>query len=110
MTPSQRAVEAAASDLGVCLGNSGIFLARNTLEKMATSILTAALAVDGLCLVAKTDLLIVLGAAEMHWDEGPVGEGWQSRKLIDACDKVAQSIPAASDGEERSGPPRQEKI
>ena len=30
----------------------------------------------------------ILPAAENFWDEGPGDEGWQSRKLADACQRA----------------------
>lgn len=95
MTFTPRAIEAAAEAM-----REGI--AQDNPLKAARDALTAALAVDGVCLVPVDALSVVLDAAEMYWDEGPFDEGWRSQKLIDACEMVAKSVyAAASDREER---------
>ena len=107
MTLSQKAVEAAvkayAHEYGLVLGSNGVDW--DGVETGLRAALTAALAVDGLCLVPKEELAVVLYAASLHDDEGPAGEGWQSTALEYACENVEMCVAAANDGEERSSPP-----
>jgi hypothetical protein len=97
MTFSPRAIEAAVEAYAANDPHT-VLLDGNAMQ----AALTAALAVDGVCLVPVDALSVVLDAAEMYWDEGPFDEGWRSQKLIDACEMVAKSVyAAASDREER---------
>lgn len=61
-------------------------------EEIAVAALTAALAVDGLCLVPKEPSVAMLAAGEMAWINDPLK---RSSTLYRAM------IAAASDGEER---------
>lgn len=97
MTFTQKAVEAALKAYRD-EAKDGSFANRICME----AALTAALAVDGLSLVPKDALSVVLNAAEMYDDEGPIGEGWQSSKLEGACAKIAQIIaPQMTERERR---------
>ena len=110
MTLSQRAVEAAARAAYHATPRNKPYDVltlhkKNLYRAEAQAALNAALAVDGLCLVPKEDLAVVLHAASLHYDEGPAGEGWQSSALECACENVEKCLAAANDGEERSSPP-----
>ena len=104
MTLSQRAIAAAARAMEAKRAELQQLPLARIYKELAEAGLSAALAVDGLCLVPKEELAVVLYAASLHDDEGPAGEGWQSTALEYACENVEMCLAAANDGEERSSP------
>lgn len=104
MTYTQKAVEAAARAIAETRGaiwtRPDHTVSATFDHDAAKAALSAALAVDGLCLVPKEPTMAMLAAGETAWINDPLK---RSSTLYRAM------IAAASDGEDHPSPARQEK-